>query len=120
MGYIRSVSQTDKQKGHAMPVFLPAFAAGVITALTRVSPTVALGLTTAPENPATATRDLLQQLITLLTQDMLEAEKVGDADAKERAEAWRNHVINICADAMRDDDYAATMWVEMEKAAKLF
>lgn len=103
-----------------MPVFLPAFAAGVIIALLRVSPTVALGLTAAPENPATATRDLLQQLITLLTQDMLEAEKVGDADAKERAEVWRVHVINICADAMRDDDYAAKMWVEMEKAAKLF
>src|SRR5690606_32188632 len=35
-----------------LPVFLPAFAAGVIIALLRVSPTVALGLTTAPENPA--------------------------------------------------------------------
>ena len=103
-----------------MPVFLPAFAAGVVVALLRVSPTVALGLATAPESPATATRDLLQQLITTLTQDMLAAEKVGDATAKERAEVWRSHVINICADAMRDNEYAAKMWVEMEKAATLF
>ena len=103
-----------------MPVFLPAFAAGVIIALLRVSPTVALGLTAAPENPATATRILLQQLITTLTQDMLAAEESGDATAKERAEVWRSHVINICADAMRDEDYAAQMWTEMEKAAKLF
>jgi len=103
-----------------MPVFLPAFAAGVIIALIRTSPTVALGLTAAPENPATATRILLQQLITTLTQDMLAAEESGDATAKERAEVWRSHVINICADAMRDDEYAAKMWVEMEKAAKLF
>lgn len=103
-----------------MPVFLPAFAAGVIIALLRTSPTAALGLSAAPENPATATRILLQQLITTLTQDMLAAEESGDATAKERAEVWRSHVINICADAMRDANYAEQMWTEMEKAAKLF